>query len=196
MARGAGASTLAAAETRAFSYWAEAFAQQRRHKYQADTLAARVTIIASLQPLLFAIVVFAAIGMQDETIATGSFIAFNTALGRFVLGMIAVAGALSGALLAVPLYERLGPILQATPEPSQMTGTVEPLAGAIEVNAVSFRYAPTGPLVLNDVSFQVQPGQFVAFVGPSGAGKSTIFRRRVGARGSVSGAGGVLPRSG
>ena len=117
---------------------------------------------------------------RTQTIDTGSFIAFNAALGQFVLGMVAVAGALSQALLAVPLYERLGPILEAAPEPSQTTGTVEPLAGAIEVNAISFRYAPTGPLVLNDVSFQVQPGEFVAFVGPSGSGKSTIFRILLG----------------
>ena len=171
---------VAAAETRAFSYWAEAFAQQRRYQYQADTLSDRIGIFAGLQPLLFAIVVFAVIGTQDQTIGTGSFIAFNAALGQFVLGIIAITGALSQALLAVPLYERLGPILEAAPEPSQMTGTVEPLAGAIEVNAISFRYAPTGPLVLNDISFQVQPGEFVAFVGPSGSGKSTILRILLG----------------
>ena len=38
---------------------------------------------------------------------------------------------------------------------------------------VSFHYNPDEP-VLDDVSFEVKPGQVVALVGPSGAGKTTL----------------------
>jgi ATP-binding cassette, subfamily B, bacterial len=50
------------------------------------------------------------------------------------------------------------------------------LQGAITFESVSFRY-PSRPesQVLNDLRFQVQPGQRIALVGPSGAGKSTVF---------------------
>lgn len=47
---------------------------------------------------------------------------------------------------------------------------------------VSFGYPPFDKtnelrqLVLHNLSFSVQPGQFVSLVGPSGSGKSTIFR--------------------
>ena len=37
----------------------------------------------------------------------------------------------------------------------------------------SFAYGPDEPLVLQDVSFRIDPGQTVALVGPSGAGKTT-----------------------
>ncbi|HEY7551516.1 MAG TPA: ATP-binding cassette domain-containing protein, partial [Hyphomicrobiaceae bacterium] len=45
---------------------------------------------------------------------------------------------------------------------------------------VAFRYQADRPLVLEDVSLTVGPGEFVALVGPSGAGKSSLFRLLLG----------------
>jgi ATP-binding cassette subfamily B protein len=46
--------------------------------------------------------------------------------------------------------------------------------GRIEFDSVSFSYG-TGPLVLDRVSFTIEPRTTVAFVGQSGAGKSTLL---------------------
>jgi ABC-type multidrug transport system fused ATPase/permease subunit len=48
-----------------------------------------------------------------------------------------------------------------------------PVAG-LRVRNLHFSYAPDEPRVLDDISFDLAQGQFVAVVGPSGAGKSTL----------------------
>jgi len=48
------------------------------------------------------------------------------------------------------------------------------LRGDIVFDHVAFRYGPDSP-VLRDVSFRIEPGQFVGIVGPTGSGKSTII---------------------
>jgi len=42
----------------------------------------------------------------------------------------------------------------------------------IEVNSVSFRYHKDW--VLQDVSFQVNQGDFIGVIGPNGSGKTTL----------------------
>ena len=46
--------------------------------------------------------------------------------------------------------------------------------GEIAFEHVAFRYDSDAP-VLRDVSFRIEPGQFVGIVGPTGSGKSTII---------------------
>ena len=54
------------------------------------------------------------------------------------------------------------------------------LAGAIELDNVSFRYGPLAPVGVRQVSVQIAPGQKVAIVGRSGAGKSTLAKLLLG----------------
>ena len=45
---------------------------------------------------------------------------------------------------------------------------------------MSFRYGENSPYVLQDLSFKVRPGEYVALVGKSGCGKSTVMRLLLG----------------
>ncbi|KAM0343557.1 hypothetical protein ACHAPU_008452 [Fusarium lateritium] len=47
--------------------------------------------------------------------------------------------------------------------------------GSIKFSNVSARYAPSLPLVLNNVSFEIRPGQKYAICGRTGSGKSTLL---------------------
>ena len=47
---------------------------------------------------------------------------------------------------------------------------------AIEIDRVSFRYAPRAPEVLHEVSLRIDQGEFVALIGQNGAGKTTLAK--------------------
>ena len=53
-------------------------------------------------------------------------------------------------------------------------------APTIAFNNVSFRYNEDSPLAVDGVSFEINPGDRIAFVGGSGSGKSTILKLLLG----------------
>jgi ATP-binding cassette subfamily B protein RaxB len=52
--------------------------------------------------------------------------------------------------------------------------------GKIELRNVSFRYADTESLVLQNVNLMIEPGRFVTIMGPSGCGKTTLLKIMLG----------------
>jgi subfamily B ATP-binding cassette protein MsbA len=71
--------------------------------------------------------------------------------------------------------ERIFDLLDEVPEVRERRDAVElpRLDGHVTFDAVAFRYS-SGPPVLQDVSFELRPGEVGALVGRSGAGKSTV----------------------
>lgn len=185
---------IANAETHALGRWAEHFAVQRRATLRAQGWAAgQAAINGVFSPLallvLFAFIWYALIeGQQQSDFDLRAFLSFNAAFGQFAAGMIGLTAAWTTMVAAIPLFERVRPILEAAPETAGEGIDPGDLSGGIEFENVSFRYLPDAPNALDGVSFTIRPGDHIAFVGPSGSGKSTIYRLLLGFERPDSGA--------
>jgi ATP-binding cassette subfamily C protein len=189
---------VAGAEARAFGRWATTLAEQNGHFFRARRIAALQQVVAQSFPPLAALVIYAAVMKLGPSgangapvlplLTLGAFMAFNAAFGQFLAALMAVVTALTTAVTIVPLYERIAPILEAVPEAREDAAPPGELTGDIEFRHVTFRYVEGAPPVLDDLSWQIAPGGYVAFVGPSGCGKSTLIRLLLGFEQPESGA--------
>ncbi len=80
---------------------------------------------------------------------------------------------------AVQAYKRLDTMLLDYEPPEPVTRLPVP-TGLLTVENVNFAPAGAPTLVLTNLSFRIEPGEFVGVIGPSGAGKSTLARLMVG----------------
>ncbi len=173
----------AGAENRAFGRWATCYADQLGLIIQSRRYTRGLNLFLAVFPTLIAIVAyFGVIHLGPDRLSTGSFLALSIALANVISAVVAAGYTLLDLLDLPPLYDRIKPILEAQPEfPAAVLEPVR-LAGAISLNAVSFRYPgqDEGVKVLSDVNLQVRPGEFVGIIGASGSGKSTIMRLLLG----------------
>ncbi len=178
------------AERRAFAVWADQFAEQKRVSFRVRSVGNALSVFDSVFPVVTTLVLFASVAYMvgKGSLSTGAFLAFNAAMVQCLASIMDISDSATSVLQVAPLYERTKPILETEPEATPARTDPGELTGAIEISHLSFRYRADGPLILDDITIQIRPGEFVAFVGPSGAGKSTIFRLLLGFETPVAGA--------
>ncbi|MEU6807955.1 NHLP bacteriocin export ABC transporter permease/ATPase subunit [Streptomyces sp. NPDC046831] len=172
---------VAAAENYAYAAWAAEFARSRELQQRVGRIKNLTTVMGAVYLPVCTLVMFMLLaGPARGSMSAAAFLTFNTSVTMLLTAVTQLTGAFVSAVGALPLYEEIKPVLEASPEVRAASTRPGPLSGAIEARRLSFRYTDDGPLVLDDVSFAVRPGEFVAIVGPSGCGKSTLLRLLIG----------------
>jgi len=113
----------------------------------------------------------------DGTLTVGILAAFIQYTRRFFQPLQDLSEKFNLLQSAMASSERVFSLLGepvAVREPEHALALARPVRGAVSFEGVWFRYSPTGPWVLKDVSFTASPGQTIALVGHTGAGKTTI----------------------
>ena len=104
----------------------------------------------------------------------GALTVFLSYLNKFfkpVLDLATMTNSIAQAAVAVERVQSIILADQMIPEAPNATEPA-PFKGEIIFEKVAFSYQPDTP-VLKEISFTIEPGQFVGFVGATGGGKST-----------------------
>lgn len=167
--------------------WEKKYAKSLEVQYRAQTFNIGVGLASQIlnTATTIAILWVGANMVLTHEMTIGQLIAFNAFMGSVLsplMGLIGLWSLLNDAGVAM---ERLGDVLDMEPEqkPGEMASRVmlPDLQGEISLSGVYFKYGESDTdYVLENISFDIKPGELIAIVGRSGSGKTTLAKLLVG----------------
>jgi HlyB family type I secretion system ABC transporter len=114
----------------------------------------------------------------DGKLTLGQLIAFRIISGYVTSPIMRLAQLWQNFQETALSLERLADIVDHPEEGEEDRNNIPmpAIKGRVKYDNLSFRFKKSGPLQLNNISVEFNPGTFVALVGESGAGKSTITK--------------------
>jgi ABC-type multidrug transport system fused ATPase/permease subunit len=120
---------------------------------------------------------YGAVLAGDGLLTAGGLLAFYTLLAQLYNPIVRLTQFHVGVAATRVAIGRMLDVLREPETVADRPGA-QPIRrprGALTFRDVSFTYSPGGPLVLDRVTLEVEPGRTVGILGRSGAGKSTLL---------------------
>lgn len=156
-----------------FVHWA-AKTWLKMNKIMQNLNFSQKILTTTTQLILFFVSIFF---IKNGEITIGQLAAFN-AYAAMVFGPFIVLGRnwqnIQNGIVAIIESQKVLNIPKEIYVPPNAI-TLEKIKGKIEFQNVSFAYKHSKKIILNNISFKIEPGQKVALIGRSGAGKTTII---------------------
>lgn len=178
---------VAGAEPRALSLWAERQRASTLAMRQRLRLVSGSSVIEAAGPTaVLAVFTFLVVVLPIDSLepgsssAPGAFLALYSAVLQVTIAMLALSINILALSEYGPVLDRLAPIRTAPVEGPAQGPDPGPLRGRVALERVTFGYVEGRTSLFEDLSLEVDPGEFVAVVGPSGSGKSTVLRLLLG----------------
>lgn len=168
------------------SYGEEKRVQHALNETNRDAAVSRIELIqtaqsfgafswGSVQLMSLLIIAGGAVLSIYGQVSAGTVLAFVAGLGPLMQPIQMFANLSGQYFLGREAYRSIRELLdEKQTEPWHGTKRLAAVRGAIEFEAVGFRYPEADRDALADFSLSIRPGEKIALVGPSGAGKSTF----------------------
>ncbi len=167
-------------------HWEELLQQEIKKRFAGQVISNRLQIFSNLIESLMttALLWFGASLVIKNQLTIGQLVAFNMLLSSVISPFQRLTVLWNEFQEVTIAVERINDVLDAEPEEDlhhQARQSLPPIQGHIRFDNVTFRYHPESDMnVLENLSFELKPGQMVALVGRSGSGKTTISKLVLG----------------
>jgi ATP-binding cassette, subfamily B, bacterial HlyB/CyaB len=167
-------------------HWEELFNTAIKKSFSGQLISNRLQIFSNTinAVITSGMLCFGAYQVIHDQLTIGQLVAFNMLLGNIIQPFQRLTVLWNQLQEVVIAMERINDVLDAEPEEDlqiQARQSLPPIRGHLRFENVTFRYHPEGDdNVLENLSFEVEPGQMVALVGRSGSGKTTISKLMLG----------------
>jgi HlyB family type I secretion system ABC transporter len=167
-------------------HWEELLNKSIKTQFVGQVIGNRMQILSSTIESLaqVGLLWFGAYQVIQGELSIGQLVAFNMLLDNIIRPFQRLAVLWNELQEVAIAIERINDVISTPPEEDLQVSSrqhLPQLQGRIQFVNVSFRYHPDSQInVLENLSFEIKPGQTVAVVGRSGSGKTTIAKLILG----------------